>query len=89
MDYCSWSKNNYKISWNYDSSKIKEEQILEINNLEDTLEVSFKEILFNCRESLERINTFLESSDQDAIKVKSYVKRFKLDVDDEFRGDAT
>ena len=89
MDYCSWSKNNYKISWNYDSQKIKEEQLLEINTLDDTLEITFKDILFNCRESVDRINRFLDLSDQDIVKVKSYVKRFKLDVDDEFRGDAT
>jgi hypothetical protein len=87
MDYCSWSKCDYKISWNYDSEKIKEEQILEIDTLEDSLEITFKEILFNCKDSTDKVLKFLECSEKDSIKVKSYLKRFKLDVDDEFRGE--
>lgn len=88
MDYCNWSKFNYKISWNYDSSKIKEEQILEIDTLEDSLEVSFKDVLFSIKESTETVLKFLNiSSEKEISNIKSYLKRFKFDVDDEFRGD--
>ena len=88
MDYCNWSKGDYKISWNPNTDIIKEEQVLEIDTAENSLEITFREVLANCKESTDRIIEFLNITG-DTTKIKSYVKRFKLDVDDEFRGDVS
>lgn len=85
MSYSRWSNSKWYTFWEADDVLEKEQEKFCICEIDENIIFTYKEISSNIDDCLKKVSKQSKCSDKELKELKTYMKRFKMDVDDEYK----
>lgn len=85
MDYASWSKNGFRCFANISKELGKDFQEIHFMSFETSLVLFHRDIVSKEEESIKKIFEVIEDTPKNRLVCTSILKRFRMDVYDEYR----